>query len=225
MSYTVYLERQIQSRSVPAYQWDDWDCRKLFLKDPPDQYLAEMSDAAALALLLGTAEWINVRFSELHKDRTIKAAIDCGWAYMAEIGAGNYFKLEDQDWNGPVEVPLLFTATIIADALFFRADNPEIRSRTFWMANLARYVLEADAPTFDAWFNQIATRLMQLHPRSEMPKLGLFDVPERFQPVVGRLVLDPDSDYNPATARSELLEYLFAGARDNPFITYAALTP
>jgi hypothetical protein len=223
MSYTGYLERQIQSRSFPAYQWDDWDCRKLFLKDPPDHYLAEMSDAAALALLLGTAEWISVRFSELHKDRTVKAAIDCGWACMAEIDAGNYFKLEDQDWNGPVEVPLLFTATIIADALFFRAENPEIRSRTFWMANLARYVLETDAGAFDNWFNHTAQRLTQVHPRSEMPKLGLFDIPERFEPVVGRDVLDPDSPYVPAEARAALLTYLFAGARDNPFIAYAAL--
>jgi hypothetical protein len=225
MSYTRYLEGQIQSQSFPLYQWDDWDCRKLFLNDPPDHYLYGISDAAALALLLGTAEWIKVRFSELYNDRTVRAAIDCGWAYMVEIDAGNYFKLEDQDWNGPIEVPLLFTATIIADALFFRNDNPEVRTRTFWMASLARYVLEADAAAFDDWFSQTAARLAALHPRSEMPKLGLFDVPERFEPIVGRSALDPASAYDPAQARQELLHYLFQGARDNPFITYDALRP
>lgn len=225
MSLESYIARHLSVQGRPTFEWSDWKCRDYYMWDMPEGYLEGMSDAAALALMLGAGRWIRDRFAALDPDPMPRLIHDAGWAYMLEPDACDYYEPDDDPWRGPIRAPMAVMAVIEMDALFCRGEDPEVRLRTFWMANLARYVLEADAARFDTWFDLTAARLTKVHPRSEMPKLGLFDVPERFQPVVGRQVLDPDSSYDPAKARSELLEYLFAGARDNPFITYEALQP
>jgi hypothetical protein len=223
MTLESYIARHLTVQGQPTFEWSDWKCRDYYMWDRPEGYLADMSDAAALALLLGTGRWIRDRFAAIEPDPMPRLIHDAGWAYMLEPDACVYYEPDDDPWRGPVRAPLAVMAVIEMDSLFCRGEDPEVRVRTFWMANLARHVLEADVPVFEAWFNHTAQRLTQVHPRSEMPKLGLFDIPERFEPVVGRDVLDPDSPYVPAEARAALLTYLFAGARDNPFIAYAAL--
>lgn len=222
------LERYIASRMTvqgrPTFEWSDWKCRDYYMFDTPEGYLDSMSDAAALALMLGTGHWIRDRFAAITPDPMPRLVLDAGWAYMLEPEACLYYEPDDDAWRGPQRAPLSVMAVICMDALFCRGEDPEVRTRTFWMANLARHVLERDTKTFEDWFEKTAVNLTLLHPRSEMPKLGLFDVPERFQPVVGRAALDPDSTYDAAQAREDLLHYLFQGTRDNPFIDYAALT-
>lgn len=225
MSLESYIAKHLTVLGQPAFEWSDWKCRDYYMWDMPEGFLAEMSDAAAIALLLGTGRWIRDRFAAIEPDPMPRLIQDAGWAYMLEPDACDYYEPDDDPWRGPVRAPLAVMAVIVMDALFCRGEDPEVRLRTFWMANLARHVMEGGTKVFQHWFNQTAERLTQVHPRSEMPKLGLFDVPERFQPVVGRLVLDPDSEYDPAQARAELMQYLLAGVRDNPFINYAALQP
>ncbi|RYG90347.1 hypothetical protein EU803_14055 [Loktanella sp. IMCC34160] len=193
--------------------------------EAPDGFLEEISDAAAFGLALASASWIDVRLSGVSSDPMLSQVIAAGWANMLEPEASDYFEPDDEEWVGPVRAPLATTAIILMDAMYGMNLNPDIRLRTSWMADFARYVLEDDAETFDAWFNWAADRLARVHPRSEMPKLGLFDVPVRFEPVVGRDVFVPETDYDPATARSSLYNWLMQGDRDNPFIDFSELRP
>lgn len=225
MTLEAFIAQYLTALDRPTFEWSDWKCRDYYMFAMPEGYLADMSDAAALALMLGSGQWIRQRFAEITPDRMPKQVLEAGLAYMVEPGACLYYEPNDDDWRGPLRAPLAVMAVIVMDALFCRGEDPEVRVRTFWMANLARYVLEADAAAFDNWFTHCATRLTGIHPRSEMPKLGLFDVPERFEPIVGPSALIPGSAYDPAQARMELLHHLFQGARDNPFITYAELRP
>jgi hypothetical protein len=225
MSLESYIAAHMTVQGYPTFEWSDWKCRDYYMFDMPVGYLSTISDAAALALILGTGRWIRDRFAALDPDPMPRLILDAGWAYMVNPDACTYYEPTDDLWRGPVRAPLAVMAVIVMDALYCRGEDPEVRIRAHWMANLARHVLEADVPAFEAWLNDIIARLTQLHPRSEMTKLGLFDVPERFRPEVGIDVLDPHAAYDPAQARSALLQYLMRGARDNPFIIYEELRP
>ncbi|WP_420859621.1 hypothetical protein [Marivivens marinus] len=225
MALAAYIEGLVSGTALPRFAWEDWKCRDYYMWDPPEGFLEQVSDAAAVGLMLASGAWIAARMNRVDPDPMPDYALRAGWAFMLEPESCFYYEPNDNDWRGPVRAPMSIMAVIAMDALYCRDADPEVRIRTHWMANLARYVLEDDAETFDAWFNWAADRLARVHPRSEMPKLGLFDVPVRFEPVVGRDVFVPETDYDPATARSSLYNWLMQGDRDNPFIDFSELRP
>jgi hypothetical protein len=210
-------------RGYPRFAWSDWKCREYYMWDPEPGFLADVSDAAALGLMLASAEWIHHRFSALDADPMPGYVICAGWAYMLEPLACEYYEPHDDDWRGPIRAPLAVMMAVVMDALFCRDADPEVRVRTHWMRNLANHLLEDDVPAFTDWFATSAARLARVHPHSEMPRLGLFDVPVRFEPVVGRDVFDPRAPYDPATARQALIAYVRAGYPRNPLIDLTEL--
>lgn len=225
MTLDNYIASVAQLREQPKYQWSDWKCRDYYMWDADEDYLADISDAAAFGLLLATASFIRQRFFDLDRDPRVGYLLDAGWAYMLEPSACVYYEPSDQDWVGPVRAPLAVMIVILMDAIYCRGEDPEIRTRTFWMANLARYVLESDAEAFDAWFEWAASRMQSLHPRHQTPELGLFDVAERFEPAVGPGAFDPNSSYAPSQARAEIFAELRAADQSNLFVSFENLKP
>ncbi|MCA9683811.1 MAG: hypothetical protein KC457_16545 [Myxococcales bacterium] len=191
--------------------------------DPPEDYLALVSDAAALALMLGAANWVLARLAPFVDDPLPAQALSAGWAYMLEPRACHYYEPPNALWRGPIRGPVAVATVILMDALHCRDAEPEVRLRTHWMANLARHILGPDGGAFDQWFDWAALTLAQLHPRSEIAKRGLFDDGERLEPAVGPSVLVPDSGYDQAQSRREIHDMLMSTSRDNPLIDHAAL--
>jgi hypothetical protein len=225
MRFEDFIDGRLTDTRRPTFAWDDWDSNDHWMWDPPDGFLNDLSDAAKVALLLGSGAWSVRRFAALDADPLPSQILQAGWAFIGNPDAATYYETNWDDWLGPVRGPLGLVCDITMDALFARDANPDLGIRTFWMANLTRYVLGDDAKAFDEWFAWAHAQLAQVHPRSEMPPPDLFDPFPALHPIVGRSALDPASAYDPAQARQELLHYLFQGARDNPFITYEELRP
>lgn len=225
MTLEEYVAGITTVRSAPTYPWSDWEIRDYFRSDMEDGFLCDMSDAAAMALTLATATWIDNRFAALDSDPMLAQVIAAGWAYMLEPAACFYFEPDEAEWNGPVRGAKATAVILIMDALFCRDAEPNVRVRANWMCNLARYVLEQDVETFDAWFNWASNHVTTVHPRSEMPNKGLFEFSFNFEPVVGPDVFIPESDYDPAMARVALIAHVRAHSIDNEHINPAALHP
>jgi hypothetical protein len=224
MTLEDFIDSRLTDLARPAYAWDDWDSNDNWMWDPARGFLAGLSDSAQVALTLGSAVWILRRLSAADDDPTPGFIVEAGWAYIVSPHATIYYETTWENWLGPVRGPLGVVCDIVMDALFARDASPNLEFRSFWMANLARYVLADQAGAFDEWFDWAHQNLLKLHPRSEMPVPDLFDPFPPLHPVVGRNVLIPNAAYDPATARAEIVRYLCRGARNNPFISYVALS-
>lgn len=223
MALRGYIDSLLAVRGRPVYAWSDWEARDYYLWNPPKGYLAEMSDAAALGLTLATAEWIAARFAKLDADPMVDHVVQAGWGFMLNGDAILYIEAEHDDWAGPIRGPLGKMIDIAMDALFARDEDPNMRNRTFWMYNLAGYVLEDDVEIFDQWFQWACAHVALLHPHKAQV-VDVFANPEDITEPVGREAFRPESGYQPAHAQQELLNYLGRTDRQNPLIRFDELS-
>lgn len=215
------LEAHIRSVMTPAqpiaFEWTDWDAREYYMFDPPEDFAPDMGPSAVLALILGTATWIRLRFESFDADPLPGRVEGAGWAYQVNPGAAAYFELPLDDWRGPVRGPLGLVIDLILDALFVRDEDPEIEVRLMWIYNLAIHVLEADADAFVGWFAERAEMLAAAYPNGARA-LPLFGDDPTVGPPVAPDALVPQERIDIADAERRLRAHVHMIAGDNPLI-------
>lgn len=197
----AHLRRVAMDRSYPAFEWDEWQVESYYIDIDPYRYerLRLLSFNANLAFSTACGWWIAERMRLL--DPSAEAAEFLELSGISTYGEPRYEYLElDEDlWRGPVRGPQAVMITILVDALYCLAEDPEPATRTAYMHRLANHVLEPEG-VFDRWFDASLERMLQHHPRlaAGAPKsvLRLIDTPEFGRPV-SQQAFDLDQPYRP----------------------------
>jgi len=210
MRIPAYLSGANVVSNEARYGWDEWHVNDYFLAIDEEQFarLDTLSDAANLALAIGTGEWICHRFSALSHDPVPWDYLEAAWAAIVHPFYCEYVETIDDQWRGPIRGPLSLTISIVNDGIHCRETDPHEATRSCWMYNLATHVLpETDA--FEAWLEACITRLEQTHPKDREQEDIWGDGPPFGRPVP-REALDPERPYDPETA-PELLDRFLQG--------------
>jgi hypothetical protein len=204
LSIPPYLHGADVVTSLVRYRWDEWNVNAYFLEIDPAQKarLNPLSDAANLALVVGSAEWIVHSLSSVSRDPDPSLYLEAAWAAIVHPGYCEYLETDADEWRGPIRGPLNVTMAIVNDGIHCRETDPLESTRACWMYNLARHVLPR-ADVFDKWFESCVLRFEQFHPRIEDDDIWEEGPP--FGLPVPREAVDPDFPYD-ALLAPELLD-------------------
>ena len=217
-----YISRAQVATATIRFPWDEWRVNEYFLSIDSAlcDRLDRLSDAANLALAIGSSEWISHRFSLLSNDPNPDNFIEAAWAAIVCLGYCLDVETNDNDWRGPIRGPLNIAISILHDGIHRLETDPHESTRSCWMHNLARHVLPHTGE-YEEWFEACLLRLEKYHPWienediwGEGPPLGI---------PVPREALDPGVSYNPADAPRSVDRFLrYLNPEQNQFLAKPA---
>ena len=211
------------NRGWPEFEWDEWAVDSYFTEIDPSVLTraTALTPNANFALCCACGYWIADRFKAL--DPSGEAGDFLELAAASSYGAPQfeYFELDQSAWHGPVRGPQAVMITIVIDALYCLADDPEPATRTAYLHALANHVIEP-AEVFNQWFNAALDRL-ETHYRQRValvPEsiLGLIDG-DRWGEPVPQTAFDLAIPYQPQSAARSFAADIARINQNNPFLT------
>lgn len=205
-------------RSWPGFSWDEWNIETYYAFADPDQLarLARLTGNANHALVCACGYWIAERFRALDPSGESVAFLDVASASTYEAPRYEYFEIDEDRWHGPVRGPQALMITIVVDALYCLAEDPEPAVRVCYMFNLCRHVLYPDTVFLD-WFEAAVRRLERFHRQPLVPLATV--TPEVYHgPAVPVSAFDPTFPYTLESGAKEFDLVIRRLDPANPFL-------
>ncbi|AET93675.1 hypothetical protein BYI23_D001650 (plasmid) [Burkholderia sp. YI23] len=161
-----------------------------------------ISDRAALALAMASAEWVAQRFEGIIDIGDALRRIEAGYAAVIDPRLATLptpdepFPDELQDAHGPLKLARM----IITTAFEYMKDGEGVVDESLSMALLARHVCP-QRKKYDAWLSAVLKRAAKHYPYVE-------DEPPEHQSPVPREFFDLAPDWTPAHDTTELRAFL-----------------
>ncbi|MBS1213703.1 MAG: hypothetical protein H6R26_2320 [Proteobacteria bacterium] len=214
LSVPHYIRSTDIQDTVIRYEWDNWDPEGPGHRMDEEfcKRLENLSQRAAFAYAIATAEWIVYRYGRLSDDPLPWQYLEAAWAQVIDI---RYAALSVEgdaninDWAGPIRRPI-WRAILYAEYAGFEAHDDALPSDPAARnVGLAQYIITDPTP-FRRWSEQILERLETHYPMNPEEHLG---------EVVPREALDPDFNLRIEQTESLINKFL-AGLdyRANPFL-------
>lgn len=196
------------------YKWDDWNVEQA--EEPINEQMLRqlkgISQRAAVAFTIATAEWIVHRFGTLCNDPLPLHYLEAAWADQLDniYAAATWEELtEKKEWAGPIRGPIRIAMERVMYALEEAEEDGEPEVRALWITSLADFIMSDPAP-YREWRKRVMERLKVLYPRNPEDTLG---------EVVPREALDPDFEFHIENTE-DLINRFLSGLSylSNPFL-------
>lgn len=206
LTIPAYVEEAAVVGLPIKHKWNDEDLPTFYTEsDRIEATIAKTTTAGAVAIALGSLEWVAWRMSKHADVDVLLQAIEAMWAGIIDVRYVRSLResplaLKHKDWQGASRGPI-YVAYKQLKGLRVCLDYKEPASpEASSSVRMARFVLPNPKP-FETWWRAMVKRLADAHPDEE-------EGPDDVGRPVPRAAIDPRVDYKPKDAKRYLAAYL-----------------